>query len=148
MGILSENELREIASVCPRLYAAVGWGAGKPPDWQAFRDCCHPQAMLVPMGSGQASPIPLETFIAGMEQQRSDGLVADLEEIEIGSSVEGYGNLANVTSGFVATINGEVRRGVTYAQIVRQDGRWQILSAAWENERDDHPIPPSLLGAV
>jgi hypothetical protein len=145
MSILSETDLDEIAALCPRLYAAVGWGPGRAPDWETFRACCHGQAVLVPMGTGTASPIPLETFIAGMEEQRTSGAVTTLGEEEIGHSVEGYGNLAGVRSSFVATVDGAARRGVTFAHIVREEGRWVILTAIWENEREDAPLPATLV---
>jgi hypothetical protein len=138
---LSQTDIEEIGAVCPRLYEAVGWDDGKTPDWEAFRACCHPGAILVPMGSGAAAPIPLETFIAGMEQQRTSGAVTDLSEIEIGRAVQGYANLANVRSTFVARINGSERRGVTFAHLVRDGGRWVIIAVAWENEREDDALP-------
>jgi hypothetical protein len=145
MSILSQTDRDEIAALCPRLYAAVGWGPDQAPDWETFRACCHSQAILTPMGSGAASPIPLETFIAGMDGQRTSGAVAALSEEEIGHSVEGYGNLASVRSSFIATIDGAARRGVTFAHIVRDEGRWAILAAIWENERDDAPLPAALV---
>ena len=138
---LTEQEIREIGAVCPRLYAAVGWGEGVIPNWDEFRSCCHSGAVLVPMGSGAPSPIPLETFIAGMEQQRSSGAVKDLSERELSNAVQGFGNLANVRSTFSATIDGVERRGVTYALLVRDQGPWVIISVAWENEGEDRPLP-------
>lgn len=138
---LTEQEIRDIGAVCPRLYAAVGWSKGVVPKWDEFRSCCHPQAALVPMGSGAASPIPLETFIASMEEQRSSGAVSELSEHELSNAVQGFGNLANVRSTFSATINGAERRGVTYALLVRDQGRWMIISAAWENEGENRPLP-------
>jgi hypothetical protein len=145
MSILTETDRDAISALCPRLYAAVGWGPGRDPDWETFRACCHSQALLVPMGGGAALPIPLETFVAGMEGQRTSGAIAMLGEEEIGHAVEGYGNLASVRSSFVATIDGTSRRGVTYAHIVRDEGRWVILAAIWENEREDAPLPAALL---
>jgi hypothetical protein len=145
MSILTETDRAEIAALCPRLYAAVGWGPDQAPDWDTFRDCCHDQAVLVPMGSGTASPIPIATFIAGMEEQRTSGAVTALSEEEIAHAVEGYGNLASVRSSFVATIDGAARRGVTYGHIVRDEGRWVILTAIWENEREDAPLPAALV---
>jgi hypothetical protein len=138
---LSEQDILEIRSVCPRLYDAVGWGEDRTPNWEEFRRCCHMEAVLVPMGSGAASPIPLETFIEGMEQQRTSGALIALSERELGNSVQGFGNLASVRSTFSATIDGVERRGVTFALLVREDGRWVIISVAWENERDDRPLP-------
>lgn len=145
MSILTSADRDEIAALCPSLYAAVGWGPDKTPDWDAFRACCHRQAVLVPLGSGAAAPVELENFVTVMEGQRTSGAVSTLVETELGHAVEGYGNLASVRSSFVATIDGIARRGVTFAHIVREEGRWVILTAAWENERDDAPLPAALI---
>lgn len=142
---LSDQDVAEIAALCPRLYEAVGWSEERVPDWDEFRRCCHDQATLVPMGSGDATPIPLETFIAGMEEQRTSGALARLSESELANSVEGFGNLASVRSTFAASIDGQDRRGVTYAMMVRQSGRWVILSVAWENESDERALPAEYL---
>ncbi|MFN3945790.1 MAG: nuclear transport factor 2 family protein [Allosphingosinicella sp.] len=142
---ISQQDIEEIGSLCPRLYDSVGWGSGKSPDWDAFRACCHPSARLVPMGSGSASPVSVEDFITGMEAQRESGAVADLREVELGRAVQAYGNLANVRSAFLATINGDERRGVTFAHVVREGGVWVILDAIWENERDGQPLPDALI---
>ena len=37
------------------------------------------------------------------------------------------------------------RRGVTFAHLVREEGRWLILAAAWENEREEAPLPAGLI---
>ncbi|WP_347271264.1 hypothetical protein [Rhizorhabdus histidinilytica] len=145
MSLLTETDLAEIGAVLPRLYAAVGWSATKAPDWDVFRRCCHRQAVLVPMGSGAATPVPLDAFVAGMEGQRASGAIRSFDEVELGHRVEGYGNLASVRSSFVATIDGIDRRGVTFAHLVREEGRWLILAAAWENEREGAPLPADLI---
>jgi hypothetical protein len=145
MALLSRTDLEEIAALCPRLYASVRWAPDRAPDWATFRSCCHPQAVLAPMGSGAAAPMPLEAFIAGMDGQRSAGAVTTLSEEELSHAVEGYGNLASVRSSFVATIDGAARRGVTFAHVVRDRGRWVILTATWENEREDAPLPAPLV---
>lgn len=144
-AIWSAAEVEAIGSVCPRLYEAVGWGEGRAPDWAAFRDCCHPNILLVPMGSGAAAPIGLEAFIDGMEAQRTSGAVRELREVEVGRAIEGYGNLASVRSTFVATIDGVERRGVTFAHLVREGERWVIVATAWENEREGEPLPSELV---
>jgi hypothetical protein len=129
------------ADLLPRLYEAVGWGEGRSPDWDGFRACCHPQCLLVPMGTGTPAPLAVEKFIEGMEAQRTSGALASLREWEIGNAVVGYGDLATVRSTFVAEIAGVERRGVTFATLARDGDAWLILSASWENERDEEPLP-------
>jgi hypothetical protein len=143
-GGISDGDLDEILALCPRLYQAVGWDEHKAPDWDVFRACCHPQAILAPVSSGAASTIAIEDFITGMTAQRASGDLTDFSEVELGRHVEAFGNVASVRSAFVAVMNGEERRGVTFAQIVRHDGRWLILSAIWDNETDSNTVPADL----
>ena len=144
-GGITDNDLEAIGALCPRLYTAVGWNAGKAPDWDVFRACCHPEATLAALSSGAASPIRVETFVAAMNEQRASGTLTDFSETEIARHVEAFGNVAGVRSSFVAVMNGETRRGVTFAQIIRHEGRWVILSAIWDNETDEKILPASLI---
>lgn len=145
MSGITDTDLDDILALCPRLYAAVGWNAGKAPDWETFRTCCHPDATLAALSSGAASPISVETFITAMNEQRASGALSDFSEIEIARHVEAFGNVAGVRSSFVAEMNGETRKGVTFAHIVRHEGRWVILSAIWDNEADGKNMPASLI---
>lgn len=145
MSGITDTDLDDILALCPRLYAAVGWNAQKAPDWDTFRACCHPAATLAALSSGAASPIPVETFVVAMTEQRATGALTDFSEVEIARHVEAFGNVASVHSSFIAEMNGEKRRGVTFAQIVRHEGRWVILSAIWDNEDDGKIIPASLI---
>ncbi|MDT9599142.1 nuclear transport factor 2 family protein [Sphingosinicella rhizophila] len=143
-GGITDQDLEEILALCPRLYAAVGWNADKAPDWETFRACCHSQAILAPLSAGAAATIAIEDFIAAMEAQRASGELEDFREDELGRHVEAFGNVASVRSAFVAAMNGAERRGVTFAQIVRHEGRWVILSAIWDNETDEIKLPADL----
>ncbi|WBX84564.1 nuclear transport factor 2 family protein [Sphingosinicella microcystinivorans] len=144
-GSITDADLEAILALCPRLYGAVGWNAGKAPDWDTFRACCHPDATLAALSSGAASPIAVEAFVAAMNAQRAAGALTDFSEIEIARHVEAFGNVAGVRSSFIAEMNGEKRRGVTFAHIVRHEGRWVILSAIWDNESDEKSMPASLV---
>ncbi|MBB4633031.1 hypothetical protein [Sphingosinicella soli] len=144
-GDITNTDLDEILALCPRLYDAVGWNAEKAPDWDTFRACCHPDATLAALSSGAASPIAVEAFVAAMDAQRQSGALADFSEIEIARHVEAFGNVAGVRSSFIAKMNGETRKGVTFAHIVRHEGRWVILGAIWDNEADGKTLPASLI---
>lgn len=141
VGGISEKDLAEILALSPRMYESVGWGPQKVPDWQTFRSCCHPEGVLSPLSSGKSTPVTVETFIAGMEEQRKSGAVTSLAETELSHHVEAFGNVASVRSVFNAIINGQARKGVTFAVMVRHDGRWVILSAVWDNEAEGKPVP-------
>ncbi len=145
MGGITDKDLDDILALCPRLYEAVGWNPAKAPDWSTFRTCCHPQATLAALSSGAAMPIPIEAFITAMDEQRAAGALVDFSEDEIARHVEAFGNVAGVRSSFVAVMNSETRRGVTFAHIVRHEGRWVILSATWDNEDEGKTIPASLI---
>jgi hypothetical protein len=145
MSGVTDTDLDDILALCPRLYDAVGWNPDKAPDWETFRACCHPAATLAALSSGAASPISVEMFVTAMNEQRASGALSDFSETEIARHVEAFGNVAGVRSSFVAEMNGESRKGVTFAHIVRHEGRWVILSAIWDNEADGKNMPASLI---
>lgn len=144
IGGISEQDLSDLLSLCPRLYAAVGWDEKKRPDWELFRNCFHPDAVLAPLSSGSASAVPVEAFIQAMQGQISGGELKSFSERELSHHIEAFGNIANVRSSFAAAMNGVERKGVTFAQMVRHAGRWLIWSAIWDNESADAAVPANL----
>lgn len=137
--------LNEIKGLCPAMYDAVTLTGERQPDWTKFQAQLHSRATLAPASGGDAAILDAGTFIGGMAAQIESGELQSLEEREIACSAKIFGNTAAVRSTFVAAINGETRRGVTFAQIVREAGRWVILSAVWDNETPENPIPENLL---
>ncbi|MHB8874884.1 MAG: Cif family virulence factor [Myxococcaceae bacterium] len=65
-------------------------------------------------------------------------------EAELECSVLVFGNLAHAWSLYESR-SGEgavsLGRGVNSVQLLKQGGRWKVLSMVWDTERADNPLP-------
>jgi len=66
----------------------------------------------------------------------------------ISNTVERYGDIAHVFSTYEKHFWGDDRnlgRGINTFQLVNNDGRWWIVSIAWDEESGAGPIPEKYL---
>jgi hypothetical protein len=68
------------------------------------------------------------------------------EETVLGTEVRVFGNVAVAIAAGARTENGvETNRGVEMMLLIKNDGAWQIVSQAWDDETSSTPIPPHLM---
>ena len=65
-------------------------------------------------------------------------------EKEIGRTVNQFGNVAQVftsyefTAGTTPPLN---KRGINSIELIKEKGRWFIMSISWDDESKEQPIP-------
>jgi ketosteroid isomerase-like protein len=141
----SSADIRAIQALIARQFASLSWAPGEPANWEAFAADFHPDAALYPA----ARPAKRQTAEAFVE--RIKGLAAtklrSFKETVVGTEVHVFGNVA-VALAACEIIENEagVSRGVEALLLVKDEGRWQIVSQAWDTESDTKPIPAHLVG--
>ena len=130
------------------LYRAVSAAPGER-DWAAVRRIYHPEARLVRTGIGSdgkpfAKVMSLDAYIENVEALLKH---VRFSEIETGQDACIFGNVARLTS--VYAFNWESPserrkgRGVNFFTLVREDGRWRVMSIVWDTERPGNELPKS-----
>ena len=67
-------------------------------------------------------------------------------EAALGHEIRIFGNVAVAIAVCQMTENEmQVTRGIEMMLLVKTDGRWRIVSQAWDTEAESKPIPPDLL---
>jgi ketosteroid isomerase-like protein len=67
-------------------------------------------------------------------------------EVPLGHDIRVFGNVAVALAACRITENEtQVMRGVEMLLLVKNEGRWQIVSQAWDTEDRSKPIPADLL---
>jgi hypothetical protein len=131
------------------LYQVVSAPPGER-NWNGIRGYYHPDARLArsgvdPDGSPFARVMSLDAYIENVEQLLKD---ARFSEVELSQEAVVFGNVARLTSvyGFTWQSPTEVRqgRGVNFFTLIREDGRWRIMSIVWDNERPGLTLPAAL----
>lgn len=134
-------------------YAAIARPAGETYDWDRFRTLFHPSAQLIPsteQRGGALDVLSVEGFIEWIEAGTQVGGPDDqgFSEDGIHDVVERYGDIAHVFSTYEKHLYGQTEnlgRGINTFQMVFNDGRWWILSIAWDEEIGAGPIPDTYL---
>lgn len=144
-------DVASVDAIVRALYASISGPAGQRRDWARVRSLFHHHHRMLPLvrgqGGMQAVPLTVDDYVqrAGAMLER-DGFF----EQEIARQVLQFGDLVHVWSTYEArrSLADEqpFLRGINSIQLVREGGRWWVLSIGWEQEADAGPIPPAFLG--
>jgi len=120
-------------------------------DWDALRELYHPRATMTRTGVAIES-LPTDqcmTFDEYVENAEASLAGAIFKEFEIGHDCAQFGAVAQIRSTYETVYlvgDREIRaRGVNFLTLARLDGRWQIITIAWDNERAGLTIPDDWL---
>ena len=138
-------------------YRSLDRRPGDPFDWDRFRSLFHPRAMLLPkteQTGGTPRAFTPGEFAAWIDERHAEvspiGGPKDrgFTEEELRSELRRFGDVAHVLSTYQKRFWDDERilgRGVNSFQLVYQDGRWWIVSIAWDEENGAGPLPPDLV---
>lgn len=134
------EDRRIIKAMISEDYAMLSGPPG-PRAYDAVKHHYHPAARMVRTGVDErgepfATVMTVDEHHADVDRKFVD--MAFLEE-EIGHACEIFGNVARVRSVY-RSVYGEGAmaregRGVNFYNLVRDGGRWKIMSIVWDNER-------------
>jgi hypothetical protein len=139
----SDHDLEEIRALVSRQFSSLSWTEGGTPDWSAFLEDFHSNAVLFPAAR------PARSQSSDQFAERMKGLVGStlrsFDEQVLGSFVRVYGNVAVAVVACESTKNAaEHNRNVEMMLLVREAGRWRIAAQAWDKEAADDPITPQI----
>ncbi|PRP91979.1 hypothetical protein ENSA5_51900 [Enhygromyxa salina] len=140
------------------LYASISFEAGEHPAWPRFRSLFDPAAVMVRVDSLIAALPPdqrdtpplrvstIEDYISRTTAAIESGALTAFVERELTRRTEVFADLAQVFSTYERCADaGEVRRGINSLQLVKDSGRWRVISLTWTDETDDGPLPSRYL---
>jgi hypothetical protein len=133
-----------IRGIIERQFGSLTWTAVSSPDWSAFERDFLPGGSLYPAARPAKSQKP-EEFV-----ERMKGLAAtrlrSFKEVPLGHEIRVFGNVAVAVAVCEITENeAQVTRSIEMMLLVKTEGRWQIVSQAWDTEGVSKPIPADLL---
>ena len=140
-------------AVVDALYETVQRSPGEGFDWARMRSLFLPEAVLIPNTEQSGGEFRVETpgsFIECAERFTTVGGPDDqgFAEEQVHAIVDQYGDVAQVFSTYEKrfyTSSEILGRGINSVQLVRHDGRWWIVSIAWDEESGAGPIPTQYL---
>lgn len=146
-------DLASPEAVVAASYEALSRAPGEPFDWARYRTLFLDEAVLVPateQTGGTFRPMSVEEFIAWVDgwyrENAPIGAPGDrgFAEEQVAHRIERYGDVAQVFSTYRKRYwdaPDELGRGINAIQLVRRDGRWRMVSVAWDEEIGAGPLP-------
>lgn len=139
-------------AILAALYDVISGPAGQARDWTRFRSLMAPNARLMPTRSRAGGGTELVVWSADdYIRAAGPGLEANgFFEREIHRVTEQFGDVVHVFSTYDSkrTANPNetpFARGINSIQLLRDGGRWWVVSIYWQAERPDSPIPAKYL---
>ena len=144
-------DVASIDAILDALYAVISGPAGEARDWDRFRSLFAPGARLIPVrrtpaGGAQAVVLSVEDYInrTGPFFEQNGFF-----ERELARETEQFGNVAHAFSTYAsfraAADTMPFSRGINSIQLLRDGGRWWVVTIFWDAERPGLTIPPEYL---
>lgn len=134
------------------LYDVISGPAGAKRDWNRFRSLMAPNARLIPTrplpnGGAESMVWSADDYVrtAGAGLERSGFF-----EREIHRVTEAYGNIMHAFSTYESRRTADLAerpfaRGINSIQLLKDGGRWWVVSIFWDAERAGNEIPARYL---
>jgi hypothetical protein len=145
-------DVASVDAILAALYEVISGPAGQPRDWTRFRSLLVPNARLMPAVPRAGGGTNLLMWSADDYIRASGpGLEANgFFEREIHRVTEEFGNVVHAFSTYESrrTANpseAPFARGINSIQLLKDGGRWWVVTIYWQSERPDSPIPAKYL---
>lgn len=135
----------EIGTVLAAFLQTVSYEVGELPAYGRLLELFRPDGVLVRAGGEDPPAWPVRRFVADREQALAQGRQTRFVEQEQSSCTDVFGAVAHRLSVYAKSgvLDGEPfsARGVISTQLVHAQGRWQISSMVWDDERPGVALP-------
>ncbi len=142
-------ELPAIKAAVKDFYRSICFAEHAAPDIGLLRSLFLPEGMLIRMTPQGPSIMKLETFVSLFREQIEGGFLTEFHEEEIFGITETFGRIAHVFSTYEARKKSgdetQTQRGINSIQLLKDKGRWRVVSILWEHEGEDSPLLESYL---
>jgi predicted metalloprotease with PDZ domain len=144
----SPADVAEVDAVVKALYDVISGAAGQR-NWDRFRSLFYPGATMgavvtTPQGKKYQKFTP-EEYIKMNDPHFKQ--IAFYEK-EVGRTVNSFGNIAQVFTAYEYTLETPEpvkQRGINSVELIKENGRWHILSLTWDEENAQNPLPANYL---
>lgn len=145
-------DVASVDAILKSLYDVISGPAGKARDWDRFRSLLVPNARLMPTGARSGGGAGVNVLSADDYVKRAGpGLErSGFFEVEINRVTESYGNILHAFSTYESRRTADPKekpfaRGINSIQLLKDGGRWWVVSIFWDSERPGNEIPAKYL---
>ncbi|MBC7894698.1 MAG: hypothetical protein H7066_04755 [Cytophagaceae bacterium] len=146
-------DVASIDAILKTLYDVISGPAGQARNWDRFRSILVPNARLMPTGSRPGGAGASVAMLSGDDYVRRAGPGLERSgffEREIHRVTEEYGHIVHAFSTYESRRTADLgekpfSRGINSIQLLKDGGRWWVVSIYWDSERPGNEIPAKYL---
>ena len=140
-----------IDAVIHALYDSISFLPNSQPDFARLKSLFHPRGRLIPPAAEEGKAIRVLDVDEFIKNSREDIIMGGMEsrgffEKELRRQTESFGNIVHAfstyESRFTSADKEPIQRGINSIQLVRDQGRWWVLTILWDTERPGNPLQP------
>ncbi len=140
-AVSKPEDVNSIDGIVKAVYNVISGPAGVR-DWDRFRSLFHKEAFMAAFTSqGTLRKFTPEQYI---QNNASFFLKNAFNEKELGRTVNEFGNIAQVFTSYEYKLEltpPESKRGINSIELMKDNGRWYIMSISWDEQKPGTQIP-------
>ena len=138
-----------ITRAIDELYAVISFEEGEDPNWQGLRALFSPHARITRITPEGTDHMDRDGFLAMTRSLLEHGAYTSFYEFEVARTVERFGGMAQVWSGYETRRNRGARaplgRGVNSIQLIRDGEGWRVLGLLWDETHARPDFDPGVM---
>jgi len=144
------SDSSSVDTIIRALYESISFKPNSQPDFSRLKALFHPRGRLIPPAAEQKNGIRVLDVDEFIRITREDIIIGGMEskgfhESELRREEQSFGNIVHAFSTYESRLTeGDkepIHRGINSIQLVRDQGRWWVLTILWDTERPGNPLP-------
>ena len=139
----------EVDGLISELYSSITFDENSDPDYDTFQSLFIEDGRLISVHDTTSYHLTPASYKQSMNSRRQNGKILAFEEKELHRETDRFGNIMHVFSTYqthVVTPEGEdSQRGSNSLQLMKENGRWKVVSIIWYEEKPGTPLPDEYL---
>ncbi|MFI5308117.1 MAG: hypothetical protein ACHQ53_12230 [Polyangiales bacterium] len=131
------RDQRQLDELIRRFYEVISFEDGGTPDWESMACLFSKHARITRVTPEAIDYMDLSSFRSMAEELLEVGAFTSFFERELTRRTDRFGDVIHIASAYETRVSPTARdyleRGVNSLQLIREDGRWKIVSLCWDN---------------
>ena len=129
-----------LKEVPAKVYRAISFEKDGAPDFDLLASCFVEQGIFINNKGDTPVIKTVPAYISMIGSAIESGTIISIKEMELSSSIQIYGKIAQISSEYELTFEGkqgiQTRYGVNLFQLIFQNDQWLISSMCWDDRAD------------
>lgn len=133
---MASQEQQELNELMRAFYRVISFTEGGAPDWERMSGLFSKHARITRVTPEATDHMDLTGFRNMAEELMEVGAFTSFHESELARRTDRFGDVVHIASAYETRVSptavDHLERGINSLQLIREDGRWKIVSLCWD----------------